>query len=84
MASPLLKEGGILICLKSQPEDSELKDGDYAASKVGMKRRRITEVHLNDEDVKRVLVVYEKVDTPEVKLPRRNGMAQKKPYKLKQ
>ncbi|MEF2654914.1 MAG: hypothetical protein U0M72_00530 [Eggerthellaceae bacterium] len=35
---------------------------------------------LSDGETPRVIMVFKKVKEPEVKLPRRVGMAQKKPY----
>ena len=79
LASPLLIEGGRLICLKGAPEESEIARGDKAARRCGMNRIACEEVRVPFVDGKRVMIVYEKCGKPSLKLPRRPGMAQRQP-----
>lgn len=80
LASPLLVLHGRLVCYKARISDEELDHANSLYEKLGMKL--ISERHfvLSDEETYRTIVVFEKVSEPTVKLPRRNGMAQKKPY----
>ncbi len=78
LASPLLKQGGQLIALKSK-EESEF-DNQALEKKLGMKKVSKRDYYLSDGETFRTVYVFEKVSKPEVKLPRRVGMAQKKPF----
>jgi len=79
LAAPLLGAGGLLVCLKGEPTDEELSRGDRVALKCGMKRTAAQSVSVPGVSGARTLVVYAKTGTPSVKLPRRNGMAQRQP-----
>jgi 16S rRNA (guanine527-N7)-methyltransferase len=79
LASPLLSVGGRLICLKGTPDESELARGDRAARIVGMRRAGVRTLELPECAGTRTIVVYERVGQPSVRLPRREGMAQRSP-----
>lgn len=81
LAAPLLQKGGQLICYKAQVESGELEQAAQLEAKLGMKL--VSERHemLSDGKTSRSILVFEKVAEPTVKLPRRPGMAQKRPYK---
>jgi len=79
LASPLLEEGGLLVCLKGEPEEAELRRGDVAGALCGMKRIATERVSVPGADAVRTMVVYERSGTPKTRLPRRNGMAQRQP-----
>ena len=49
--------------------------------KLGMKLVSMRTTQLSDNGTNRTILVYEKVGEPMVSLPRRPGMAQKRPYK---
>lgn len=78
LASPLLKKKGRLICLKSHTEE-ELKDAMQIESETGMKLISHRKYQLSDKETYRECLVFEKSSKPTVKLPRRIGLAQKKP-----
>jgi 16S rRNA (guanine527-N7)-methyltransferase len=78
LASPLLAEGGRLVALKSRSSD-EIADADRTARVVGMKYRSTREVLLPGGGELRSLIVYEREGVASVTLPRRTGMAQKRP-----
>lgn len=83
LASPLLILGGRLVAYKADNVDDEL---DWAVSiqeKLGMKMISNRKLMLSDGETPRRIIVFEKVSDPQVKLPRRPGMAQKRPYKAK-
>lgn len=80
LASPLLTIGGRIICYKSIQYHDEL---DWALSiqeKLGMKHISTREFELSD-NTPRSIIVFEKASEPLIKIPRRIGMAQKRPYK---
>jgi 16S rRNA (guanine527-N7)-methyltransferase len=79
LASPLLQPGGRLMALKGSPGEQELHRGRAAAGLCGMSEASVTEYGLPGGDESRCVVVYEKVGRPTVKLPRREGMAQRDP-----
>lgn len=82
LAAPLLQLGGQLICYKAHVDDDELEQSKALEGKLGMKLVSIREGFLSDETTMRTIIVFEKTHDPQVSLPRRPGMAQKRPYKV--
>lgn len=80
LASPLLALHGHLVCYKARIGHEELEHVNSLQEKLGMRLISERRFVLSDEKTYRTIVVFEKVSEPTVKLPRRNGMAQKKPY----
>ena len=80
LASPLLKMNGHLICYKSQDIDDELMHAKTVCNKFGMKFIEVQNFTLSDGVTHRSIVVFEKTSKPSISLPRRVGMAQKKPF----
>lgn len=78
LASPLLMQGGQLIALKSKEEDDF--NNPSLENKLGMRLVKKRDYYLSDNEKYRTVYVFEKYKEPEVKLPRRIGMAQKRPY----
>lgn len=83
LASPLLQQNGQLICLKAQVDVDEIEKAQDIESQTGMKLVKKREFYLSDEKTFRTVLVFEKVAEPEVSLPRRVGMAQKRPLRKK-
>ncbi len=81
LAAPLLAENGRLICLKANVEPDEFDTAINLKDKLGMMLISDREFHLSDGVTHRRILVFERFKEPEVKLPRRTGMAQKKPFK---
>ena len=79
LSSPLLKTGGVLICYKAQLADEELDKALKLQAYLGMKLRSDRKFLLSDNETHRRIIVFEKVKAPGLKLPRRVGLAQKKP-----
>ena len=79
LASPLLKQGGRLICYKARMEESELEHAKKISKQVGFSLVSLDEYFLSDSETFRTLVVFEKIGPSKVKLPRRDGFAQNKP-----
>ena len=81
LAAPLLTNGGRLISYKAMHLDQEIRTADMLEGKIGMKRIGMRTCLLSDGVTPRSIVVFEKIHEPEVELPRRIGVAQKRPYK---
>lgn len=79
LASPLLEQKGRLICYKANIEDSELEHAVALKETLAMRLVSDRSFMLSDGVTTRRIVVFEKVGYPTLKLPRRTGMAQKKP-----
>ncbi len=79
LAAPLLAPHGQLICYKAKPTDEELQHAKSLEKTLGMKIVNIRKTQLSDGETERCIITIEKVGKPEIKLPRRIGMAQKKP-----
>ena len=77
LTSPLLQKGGRLVCYKALVDDEELRNARALQNLLNMKLVSDRTVQLDDK-VRR-LIVFEKQGKPRVKLPRKTGLAQKKP-----
>ena len=80
LAAPLLVPGGQLIAYKSNKVEEELQRAATLEEKLGMKHISLRDLVLSDGVTPRSILVFEKVAEPAVKLPRRAGMAQTRPY----
>lgn len=81
LAAPLLKQEGELICYKA-PLDEELEDALKIQDKLGFKLIKKREFILSDGETNRCILVFKKIKEPSLKLPRRVGLAQRKPLTL--
>lgn len=79
LASPLLKRNGMLICYKSHISEDERAAALKIQTYLGMKLVSERKFLLSDGETVRDIVVLQKVKEPGLKLPRRIGLAQKKP-----
>lgn len=78
LASPLLKQDGMLVCFKAQVQEEELADARRVLPLVGMELQSDRSFLLNGEYQRRI-ITFKKTDKPKVKLPRQEGQAQKNP-----
>lgn len=78
LASPLLREGGRLVCYKAQPSDEELDTAFGIMKPLGFKLVCDDAHELSDGSHRRIFV-FEKVGNARIELPRRIGMAQRNP-----
>lgn len=81
LASPLLKNGGRLVCYKAQLSSEEPEEALAVQDLVGMKMISQREICLSDGETTRTIVVFEKIGKSRIKLPRRIGLAQKQPLR---
>lgn len=79
LASPLLQKGGVLICYKAQVDDEELANAKRIEDLVGMTINSDRTLKLSDNETTRRIITFKKINEPKTKLPRQEGMAQKKP-----
>ena len=80
LASPLLAKGASLVCYKTHSESEELEHAREIARKLGMEFVSSRGFTLSDGETSRAIIVFRKRCNPSMKLPRRVGMAQKKPF----
>lgn len=81
LASPLLEIDGELICYKA-PIGSELDEALRIQGKLGFELKGKRDFILSDNETNRCILVFKKIKEPSLKLPRRVGLAQKKPLIL--
>ena len=79
LASPLMQQGGVLVCMKGNPSRSEAARGRETAAIVGMEQEAIREFDLPGGAGHRTVIIYRKTGSPTVPLPRREGLAQHNP-----
>lgn len=78
LAAPLTKMFGEIILLKAREDEESIEKSKGVARKLGLELVSQRQFMLGDE-FERTILVFKKVGEPEIKLPRRNGMAHKKP-----
>lgn len=79
LASPLLMLHGRLICYKSHIEEDELTHALTLQEKTGMTLVSDRSFTLSDNITFRRIMCFEKTAAPRIALPRKVGMAQKRP-----
>lgn len=79
LASPLLEDGGSLVALKGRPSDEEIERSVSAGRLVGFDAPTVRAYTLPGGDEQRMILTYCKATESTVVLPRRPGMAKKKP-----
>ena len=77
LASPLLQDGGRLVCYKANVSDEELQHALSLQERLCMSLVSDRAVELGDAC--RRIVSFEKSGRPQINLPRKTGMAQKRP-----
>lgn len=79
LSAPLLMMQGRCLCFKGAVGEDEMYAGDLAAQRCGLVRKQIRNYMIGDGSEIRCVVEYEKVAEPTLHLPRRIGIAQKRP-----
>ena len=83
LATPLLKKDGKLFLLKSDISEEETKDGMEAAEILGLSLVDKKTCLVGEEKAKRLIFIFEKTGEAGITLPRRPGMAVKRPLPKK-
>jgi len=78
---PLVKVGGICICMKGSEVEEELKDSKKAIQILGGEIESIDEFTLPGSDIKRNIVIIKKIDKTPNRYPRKPGTPSKEPIK---
>ena len=81
-AAPLLKTGGALVALKAQTSHEEIETASRAAELCGMEIVSRETFELPKAYGSREIIYIRKNTEPKIKLPRRPGMATKRPLGL--
>lgn len=79
LASPLLSKNGLLICYKANVQDEEWDHALSLQDKLGLSLFSDRTLTLSDGETLRRIICFKKIGKPKMKLPRRVGLAQKKP-----
>jgi 16S rRNA (guanine527-N7)-methyltransferase len=79
LASPLLREGGVLVAWKGRRDEEEEAEMERAADRLAMRPEQILAVGPRAGSRHRHLHVMRKVGATPSRLPRRPGMAKKRP-----
>lgn len=78
---PLTKVGGICICMKGSELKEEIQDSKKAIEILGGEISQIEEFNLPNSDIKRTIVIINKIKNTPMKYPRKAGTPAKEPIK---
>lgn len=78
---PAVKVGGQVICMKGSQVEEELNDAKFALKELGGKIKSVDEFCLPGTDVKRNVIIVEKIKETPKKYPRKAGTPAKQPLK---
>lgn len=78
---PLVKVGGKVLCMKASNVEEEIQNSKYAIKELGGKIKDVKEFYLPDSDIKRNIIIIEKIKNTPAKYPRKAGMPSKQPLK---
>ena len=78
---PSIKVGGKVICMKGSEIEDELNDAKFALKELGGIIKFIDEFCLPETDMKRNVIIIEKIKETPKKYPRKAGMPVKQPLK---
>lgn len=76
---PLVKVGGICICMKGSNAKEEIESASKALEILGGKIEKIEEITLPESDIVRNIIIVRKIKSTPNKYPRKAGMATKEP-----
>jgi 16S rRNA (guanine527-N7)-methyltransferase len=79
LASPLLREGGVLVAWKGKRDEEEEQQMERASADLAMRREAILDVGHRAGSEHRHLHVLRKSGPTPSKLPRKSGLAKKRP-----
>lgn len=76
---PLVKVGGMCICMKGSNVKEEIENSNKALELLGGKIEKVEEIILPDSDMVRNIIIVRKVKNTPNKYPRKAGVASKEP-----
>jgi len=78
---PLVKVGGICVCMKGSEIKEELENSKKAIEILGGEVDQVEEFYLPGTDIKRSIVIVKKISSTPKKYPRKPGIPAKEPIK---
>lgn len=78
---PLVKVGGKIICMKGCEIEEEVDDAKFAIKELGGEIKEIEDFYLPETDMKRNVIIIEKIKNTSEKYPRKAGTPSKQPLK---
>lgn len=78
---PTVKVGGKVICMKGSQVEDEISEAKFALGELGAKIKFVDEFCLPETDMKRNVIVIEKIKNTPKKYPRKSGTPSKQPLK---
>lgn len=78
---PTVKVGGRCICMKGPNAEEEIEEAKIAINLLGGKIKNIEEIVLPETDIKRTIIIIDKVKQTPNKYPRKPGIPAKNPIK---
>ena len=76
---PLVKIGGICICMKGSNAKEEIESASKALEILGGKIEKVEEITLPESNIVRNIIIVRKIKSTPNKYPRKAGMATKEP-----
>ena len=76
---PFIKINGICICMKGSNINEEVENAKHAIKELGGRIEKIDEFFLNNNDIKRSIIIIKKIKETSPKYPRNAGIPAKKP-----
>ncbi len=78
---PTVKLNGKVICMKGKDIEEELNEAKFAIGELGGEIKKVEEFFLPGTDIKRTIIIIEKVKNTPIKYPRKPGTPLKQPLK---
>ena len=78
---PAVKVGGKVICMKGSQIEEEINEAKFAINELGGKINKVEDFYLPGTDMKRNVIVIEKIKSTPKKYPRKAGMPSKQPLR---
>ena len=78
---PLIKIGGRALCMKGTDSDEEIENSKKAINLLGGRIEKVEKFNLPQSDIKRCVVIIEKINKTDKSFPRKAGTPSKEPLK---
>ena len=78
---PLVKIGGRIICMKGSNVEEEINNAKFAIKELGGEIKEVNEFCLPKTDMKRNIIIVEKIKNTPSRYPRKAGMPSRQPLK---
>lgn len=76
---PTMKINGKMICMKANNIDEEIEEAKFAISKLGGRIAEVEKFMLPETDIKRTIIIIEKIKSTPNEYPRKSGLPSKQP-----